>query len=175
MHFVAIDQGLAGVDADAEESLFQRALTIRQALNDLGGVAQSLFGVGLVHQVLRGDWTTALPYFRQALALSEEHGDVLTRSEAHRHVGFYFLVEAGQPDQALHHLRISLDLREDFGDPRWIPSGTLALGQAYLVAGEHAEGVRLLRRAVRQAREGRLHQRRMDQAENALRQAVGRS
>jgi tetratricopeptide (TPR) repeat protein len=171
LHFGAIDQGLEHADADAEEALFQRALTIRRELGDPAGTAESLFGVGLVHQVLRRDWVTAMPYFREALALAEEHGDELTRSEAHRHIGFHHLVNDGQLDEALRHLRSSLDLREQRGDPRWIPSGTLALGQAQLVAGNGAEAVRLLRAAVRQSREAGLRQRRIEQAEDWLRRA----
>ena len=173
MHFTAIDQGLENADADAEESLFQHALAIRRDLDDPAGIAQSLFGVGLVNQVLRRDWVTAAPLFREALALAEQHGDLITRSEAHRHVGFYHLVEEAEDDPAtaVKHLRTSLDLREQHGDPRWIPSGTLALGQASLVAGDAEEGLRLLRRAVEQARAAGLHPRRIEQAEGALRRA----
>jgi tetratricopeptide (TPR) repeat protein len=176
MHFTAIDQGLENADADAEEALFQQALAIRRDLDDPAGIAQSLFGVGLVNQVLRRDWVTAAPLFREALALAEQHGDLVTRSEAHRHVGFYHLVEEVEeeeddPAAAVKHLRTSLDLREQHGDPRWIPSGTLALGQACLVAGDAEEGLRLLRRAVDQARAAGLHPRRIEQAEGALRRA----
>jgi tetratricopeptide (TPR) repeat protein len=171
MHFTAIDRGLEQADADAEESLFQQALAIRRDLDDPAGIAQSLFGVGLVNQVLRRDWAAAAPLFREALALADRHGDLVTRSEAHRHVGFYHLVEEDDPGVAVKHLRASLDLREQYGDPRWVPSGTLALGQACLVAGDPAEGLRLLRLAVQQARAAELHQRRIDQADDALRRA----
>jgi hypothetical protein len=171
MHFTAIDEGLEQADADAEGSLFQEALAIRRDLDDQAGIAQSLFGVGLVNQVLRRDWVTAAPQFREALALAERHGDLVTRSEAHRHVGFYHLVEEDDPGTAVKHLRASLDLREQHGDPRWIPSGTLALGQACLLAGDPAEGLRLLRLAVEQARTAGLHPRRIEQAEGALRRA----
>jgi hypothetical protein len=110
---------------------------------------------------------------REALALAEQHGDLVTRSEAHRHVGFYHLVEAADDDPAIavEHLRTSLDLREQHGDPRWIPSGTLSLGQACLVAGDVEEGLGLLRRAVQQARAAGLHPNRVEQAEGALRRA----
>lgn len=171
MHFQALEQGPEDADADAEESLFAQALEIRREVRDLAGIAESLFGVGLVHQVIRGDWTTAMPHFWESLPLADEHGDALIRSEVHRHIGFYYLVEDMQIDEALRHLRISLDCREELGDPRWIPSGTLALGQAELVAGRQAEAVDRLREAVRQAREAGLHRRRIEQAERWLRQA----
>lgn len=171
MHFRALDAGRDPSGADAEESLFQQALAIRREIQDLAGVAESLFGVGLVHQVLRRDWEAAMPYFREALALAEEHADALTRSEVHRHVGFFYLVEDVQPDRARHHLRVSLEWREQHGDPRWIPSGTLALGQAELAAGRQIEAVHLLREAVRQSREAGLSERRIEQAEDWLRRA----
>lgn len=171
LHFQTLDQGLDKADADAEEALFQQALAIRRDTGDLAGVAGSLFGVGLVHQVLRNDWDAAMPYYWEALSLADEHADEITRSEVHRHVGFYYLVRDVQPDNARHHLLISQQLREEHGDPRWIPSGTLALGQAELRLGNRAQAVRHLREAVRQAREAGLRPRRIEAAEEALRQA----
>jgi len=55
MHFQALDRDREGADPDAEEALFRRALAIWRELGDQGGVAAGLFGVGLVHQVLRRD------------------------------------------------------------------------------------------------------------------------
>jgi len=55
---------------------------------------RGLFGMGLVFQVLRQDWSAAMPYFWQAFGLAEameESGDRYGRSEVHRHVGFYYL------------------------------------------------------------------------------------
>ena len=64
----------------------------------------------------------------------------ITRSEIHRHIGFYHLVDEKRYDEALRYLRISLELREQHGDARWIPSGTLAIGQALLMAGRPGRG-----------------------------------
>lgn len=171
MHFQALDDGPETADADAEEALFRRALEIRRELGDLGGVAGSLFGVGLVHQVLRRDWDAAISYFRQALALADEHADLITRSEVHRHVGFYYMIKEARPDQGLPHLRISLKLRELHGDPRWTVSGIVAVGQAEFVAGEHDEALRHLREAVLLAHQTGLRPRRIEQVEEALRRA----
>lgn len=171
MHFRALDQGRDAAGADAEEALFQQALAIRREIGDQAGVAESLFGVGLVHQVLRRDWDAAMPCFREALALAEAHGDDLLRSEVHRHVGFFSMVKDVEPERAVHHLRISLELRERWGDPRWIPSGKLALGQAELVAGRRPEAIEHLRQAVRLAREAGLRERRIQVAEEWLRRA----
>jgi tetratricopeptide (TPR) repeat protein len=171
MHFQALDHRLRQMDPDGEEALFQQALAISREIGDLGGVAAALFGIGLVRQVLLQDWDTAMPHFREALALADAHGDDITRSEVHRHIGFFYLVSDVQVDKACEHLRISLDLRESLGDPRWIPSGTSALGEAELAAGRHAEGLRYLRAAVRQAREAGLRPHRIEHAEEALREA----
>ncbi len=165
---------VAGSDFDAEEELFRRALAIRQELGDSAGTAQSLFGVGLALQVLRRDWAAAMPYFWQALDLAgalTKSGDLYTYSEIHRHVGFYFLVEDVRPDEAVRHLQISLDLRERLGDPRRIPSALVALGQAELAAGNRQRAVELLSLAVTQARLAGLLPSRIEDAEQALREA----
>jgi tetratricopeptide (TPR) repeat protein len=170
-HFRALGRGSGEADADAEEALFQQALAIRRDIGDLAGTAESLFGIGLVHQVLRRDWDAAMPYFRQAMALADEHGDDLTRSEVHRHVGFFYLVKDVQPEKAVRHLRISLQLRERLGDSRWTPGVTLALGQAELVAGMNFEAIHHLRLALTQARQAGLRGHSAEEAEEWLRRA----
>lgn len=175
MHWKALESRVDGqfrnADPDAEEALFQRALDIRRSLDDRAGIAASLFGVGLVRQVLNGDPAGAIGLFREALPLAEEHGDLITRSEIHRHIGFYHLVDEKDYDEALRYLRISLELRRQHGDPRWIPSGTLALGQAYVMADRPAEAVEYLRTAVEESRAAGLLRQRVEQAEAWLARA----
>jgi len=81
MHWRAIDSIVDGQvresDPDAEEALFQRALDIRRTLRDQAGIAASLFGVGLVRQVLRHDWHSAIDLFRSALPLAEDLVNVI--------------------------------------------------------------------------------------------------
>jgi tetratricopeptide (TPR) repeat protein len=140
------------------------------------GTAQALFGLGLVFQVLHNDWMTAMPYFWQALDLvskPDTAADPYLRSEVHRHVGFYFLVEDVRPPEAVRHLQLSLDLREELADPRRIPSGLQALGLAELNAGNRDRAVELLTRAVAEARAAGLSQQRIEDAEQDLRQATG--
>jgi tetratricopeptide (TPR) repeat protein len=140
------------------------------------GTAQALFGLGLVFQVLHSDWMTAMPYFWQALDLvtkPDAAADLYLRSEVHRHVGFYFLVEDVRPPEAVRHLQLSLDLREELADPRRIPSGLQALGLAELNAGNRDRAVELLTRAVAEARAGGLSQQRIEDAEQDLREASG--
>jgi tetratricopeptide (TPR) repeat protein len=163
-----------GADADAEEKLFRQALFIWQELGDHAGTARSTFGVGLVFQVLHDEWPSAMPYFWQALeesAALEAGGDLYARSEIHRHVGFYYHVEDVSPGEAVRHLQISLDLREELGDPRLVPSALVALGEAELAAGNSQRAVELLTRAVDNARAAGLLQHRIEDAERALREA----
>ena len=124
-----------------------------------------------MRQVLNSDSAAAIGLYREALALAEKHGDLITRSEIHRHIGFYHLVDEENYDEALRQLRISLELRRRHGDPRWIPSGTLALGQAYVMAGRPAEAVAYLRTALDDSRAAGLHQQRVEQAETWLARA----
>jgi tetratricopeptide (TPR) repeat protein len=140
----------------------------------LAGIAQSLFGLGLVFQVLRGDWKSAIPRFWRALEIVEEIGDaadLYTRSEVHRHVGFYYLVEDVRLDLAVRHLQRSLELREQLGDPRVIPSGLVALGEAEVDAGRLDRAVELLEEAVLTARQADLLAERVKDAERALQDA----
>lgn len=159
---------------DAEERMFRQALTFWQQLGEPVGTAQSLFGLGLVFQVLHSDWMTAMPYYWQALGLvsnPDAKADIYLRSEVHRHVGFYFLVEAVQPAEAVRHLQISLDLREELGDQRRTPSGLVALAQAELESGGRDRAIGLLRRAVAEARAAGLMPERIKDAEGALAEA----
>lgn len=177
LHYRAIDGGAAGLAElpppaiAAEAALFARALDLRRAIGDRAGVAESLFGTGLVHQVLRGDWDAAMPYFREALAEADAHGDLYTRSEAYRHVGFFHLVVTEDAAAAVEHLRRSLDLRAELGDPRLLASASLSLGQALLVAGRRDEGLAALRDAVARAAAAGLRASWADGAADWLRRA----
>ena len=171
MHFRALDDDPARADSAGEEALFQQALTIRRDIGDPAGTAESLFGLGLVHQVLREDWDAAMPYYWEALDLAERYGDLLLRSEVHRHVGFYYAISDLQSDKALEHLRISHELRAELGDPRWIPGGTVALGIAELADGLRERGLAHVREAVVQAREAGLSAPRVSWMEQFLEKA----
>ncbi|HEY2505612.1 MAG TPA: tetratricopeptide repeat protein [Streptosporangiaceae bacterium] len=179
LHYDSITKLMTGeepdrADVDAEERLFRQALAHWQGTGNHADSAQSLFGLGLVYQVLHRDWMTAMPYYWQALDLvtkPDSGADLYLRSEVHRHVGFYFHYEAGQPAEAVRHLQLSLDLREELGDPRRIPSGLVALGEAELAAGNRDRAVELLRRAVAQARGAGLTSARIEATEQALREA----
>ena len=164
----------ADVDVAAEEELMRRALAIWEEIGDPAGTARALFGVGLVFQVLRRDWAAAMRYFWQSFGLAEaveESGDLYGRSEIHRHLGFYYLVEDVRPVEAVRQLGHSLALREKLGDPRRIPSALVALGEAEMAAGNPQRAVELLSRALMLARQADLQPWRIQDAEQSLRKA----
>jgi len=164
----------ADEDVAAEEELMRRALASWLDIGDPAGTARALFGVGLVFQVLRRDWDGAMRYFWPAFGLAEameESGDLYGRSEIHRHLGFYYLVEDVRPREAVRQLGYSLALREKLGDPRRIPSALVALGEAEMIAGDLQHAVELLRRALTLARQADLQPWRIQDAERALGEA----
>jgi len=105
------------------------------------------------------------------VALADRYGNALIRSECHRHIGFYYASEDIQPEQALRHLRTSLELRQQWGDPRWRPSATFAVGMAELAGGMRADGIDHLRQALQESRDARLSERRIKSGESWLHRA----
>lgn len=171
LHYQALDDDQGASNADAEEALFRQALAIQREIGDSAGVAESLFGVGLVHQVLRQDWASAMPFYREALPLADQHADAYVRSECYRHLGFYYFAEEHDADAALEHLQTSLRLREEWGDTRSTASGMLSIGQIELLAGRHADAAAHLRAALEQLERAGVGGRRAATAREWLRRA----
>ena len=132
----------ADPDVAAEEQLFRAALAQAEQAGHAAATAQSLFGLGLVFQVLRRDWNDGNAVLLAGAGAWSRAPDTQAgpylRSEVHRHLGFYFGYEDVQPAEAVRHLQISLDLREGLGEPRYLPSALVALGEVELSAG-HAD------------------------------------
>jgi hypothetical protein len=168
------DEALAEADVAGEEDLMHRALAAWAETGNAAGTARALFGVGLVFQVLRGDWDAGMRYLWPAFGLAEaveESGDLYAASEIHRHVGFYYLHKDVRPAEAVRRLGHSLALRERLDDLRRLPSALVALGQAELAAGEPRRAAGQLYRAVELARAGGLLPWRVADAERALAEA----
>jgi tetratricopeptide (TPR) repeat protein len=94
-----------------EMELFDQALAIRREIGDEPGVAESLFHVGLVHQVVRGDHSTARPLFEESYARA---ADDVTASYALRHIAFCD-DEAGDAASAERRHEEALELRRRAG------------------------------------------------------------
>lgn len=161
-------------EIDAEERPFGQALAAWHAADQRAAAAQALPGLGLVHQVLHSDWTSATPYFWQAPELVDANDadtGLYPRSEVHRHVGSCFLAADEQPAEAVRHMQLSLALHGQLGNPHRIPSGQVALAQAELAAGHRDRAIEPLRGAVLQTREAGLLAQRIQDAERALQEA----
>ena len=176
LHYRNITRLMDGVepepaDVAGEPERFAEALAAYERLRDEAGIARAVFGLGLFEQVLHEDWDAAMPHYRRCESLIpalEAAGDLYTRSEIHRHLGFYHLVADRQPAAAVEHLQISLDLREQQGEPRRVPSGLVALGWAERENGNPRRAALLLRRAVELARAHGLLAARIADAEQEL-------
>jgi tetratricopeptide (TPR) repeat protein len=94
-----------------ELELFERALELRRDLGDMNAFAESLFHVGLVHQVVRGDNETSRPFFESSYGAAT---DPVTRSYALRHIAFCEDA-AGDEAAAERHHEEALELRREAG------------------------------------------------------------
>ena len=121
LHFRAIElppEERSAIDPSDEQELFEHALATRREIEDVEGIAESLFQLGLVQQVLHRDLEAGSPYVREALELIEElpDADPLLRSEIHRHVGFDLLLREERHEPAIAHLEASLELRRGLAE-----------------------------------------------------------
>jgi tetratricopeptide (TPR) repeat protein len=135
-----------GEEPPGELAAFEEALELRRRCRDRAGEAESLFDVGLVHQVVRGDSPASEPWFRESYELARELGDRLLMSYSIRHLGFDHW-EAERWAEAEAALVESLRLREEVG---WIPgigAALLALGELARERGRQEEALAHLARA----------------------------
>jgi len=143
-------------DLTGSDELFRQALAIRAPRGDSGGLSESHFHVGLVHQ-MRGERDAAQTEFETSLAIAERLRDELRMSYALRHLGY--LAELRRDWAAAEDgYRRSLELREKAG------SGTGAGVAAALVTlaelryqrhGDAEKALGLLARAHDRAKEVR--------------------
>lgn len=133
-----------------ELELFQRAAKLYRQFGDLASEADANFWIGTVHQVIRNDSATAVPFFELAETLAVKAGDDLTLSYAVRHLGFAAL-EADKLDDAEGLLRQSLELRRKVGFERGIAPALIALAEVARAAGRNAEAENLFDEAAESA------------------------
>ncbi|WP_329084908.1 tetratricopeptide repeat protein [Streptosporangium sp. NBC_01469] len=122
-----------GNEDPREPALFERAVELYRTLGDLRGEGESLFWVGIFHQVVRGDHETAVPIFERSHELAARAGDKLTMSYALRHLGTAEHA-AGRLETARERLEESARLRRELG---FLP-GVAAnmVGLIYIAAAE---------------------------------------
>ncbi len=116
-----------------ELSLFERAAQLHQMLGDVRGLAESLFWVGIFHQVVRHDNDAAVPAFERSHELAAQLGDLRILSYVLRHLGIAEHA-AGRLNKARELLEESTRLRHQLG----LLPGVAAnlVGLAYIAAAQ---------------------------------------
>ncbi|MEU1748245.1 tetratricopeptide repeat protein [Micromonospora arida] len=127
------DAGSSPTEDPAELPLFERALELYRALGDPRGEAEALFWIGCLHQFIRRDDETAVPYLERSCRLAAQTGDKPTRSEALRHLGIAAHA-AGRLDEARERLEESTRLRREVGALAGVASNMVGL--AYIAAAQ---------------------------------------
>jgi tetratricopeptide (TPR) repeat protein len=135
------------VEDPRELPLFERAAELYRALGDARGEGESLFWIGIVHQVVRDDGETAVPLFDRARALAEQAGDRLTLSYALRHLGFAEHV-AGNLDAARDRFEESTRLRREIGFSPGVAANLVGLIYIAAAQGRRQDALELADEAV---------------------------
>jgi len=123
----------SAVEDPAELPLFERATELYRALGDVRGEAEGLFWIGCLHQFVRRDNETAVPFLERSCRLAVQVGDKPTESEALRHLGIAAHA-AGRLDEARERLEESSLLRRETGSLPGVASNMVGL--AYIAAAQ---------------------------------------
>jgi tetratricopeptide (TPR) repeat protein len=126
--------------------LFERAAELYQMLGDVRGEGESLFWIGIFHQVVRHDDGTAVPAFQHSHDLAEQAGDKLTLSYALRHLGIAAHA-AGRLDAARELLEESVRLRREIGFLPGVAANLVGLTYIAVAQGRRDEAHALLEEA----------------------------
>jgi tetratricopeptide (TPR) repeat protein len=139
-------------DLTGSDQLFRQALAIREPRGDSGGLAESHFHIGLVHQ-MRGEGDAAQKQFEISLAIAERIRDELRMSYALRHLGY--MAEARRDwATAEDCYRRSLELREKVGFGAGVAAAMVTLAEIrYARHGDAEQALGLLARAHERAAE----------------------
>ena len=149
---VAFLQNRDGGEPPGEMQFFERALAIRRKLGDERDIAESLFHVGLVHQVVRGDSPKSVPWFEESYERARRAGDEILMSYSVRHLAFAHAMD-GDHERAGRAFQESLELRERAGWIAGVPPAQLALAEHLAETGWADEGRALAETACTTLRE----------------------
>lgn len=122
-------------EPENELAFFQRGLELRKKGGTTAQVAESLFHVGIVYDVIRKDYEQALQYHQAAYDLACEADDKVTASYAIRHIGFAHAA-AKDWEAAKRALTESLQLREAAGFTPGIAFAVAALAHLDMIQGD---------------------------------------
>lgn len=135
-------------DYDAPLRHFERALALRRAARDTGGIVEGLFRVGLIHE-RKDEGERSIALYNEALRVAGS-GYPLPRSYVARHVGYQHL-RRGDLDRAMAYLRESHELRERIGFVLLRPPSVAALAEVYRRQGNYAEARAYAERSLAEA------------------------
>lgn len=134
-------------DEDPHElALFERAEQLYQTLGDVRGEGESLFWVGIFHQVVRHDNDAAVPVLDRSYELASQVGDTLTVSYALRHLGIAEHA-AGRLDAARERLEESVRLRREIGFLSGVAANLVGLAYISAAQGRRDEALALVEEA----------------------------
>ena len=110
-------------EPEQEMDFFKLGLDLRKEHGSSSHIAESVFHIGLVHDVVRQEYDKALPYHQEAYKLAMEADEKLTMSYAIRHIGFTKLANEDIAG-ATEAFTESLELRQSI---RFVPGVAFAL------------------------------------------------
>jgi tetratricopeptide (TPR) repeat protein len=124
---------------------FEEALTLRQASDDLRGIAEGLFGIGIVFQNKIGatedGQRKAFECFQESYRLAEQGGYASERAHAARHLA-YLWTRRGDSDRALAYNLEFLKVNEELGFKPVLPPAYTMVGFAHLMRNQLDEAAR---------------------------------
>lgn len=129
-----------------EQASLESAEALFRGVGDDRGHGESLFWLGVFHQVVRRDPQKALPFLEQARDNARRTGDRATAAYALRHLGIGEHM-AGRLDTARGLLEQSCRLREDLGFDAGVAANLVGLAYISTAQGDAADARRLLDRA----------------------------
>jgi tetratricopeptide (TPR) repeat protein len=139
---------LAEGDYDRPLGHFKRALALRRTAGDTGGIVESMFRVGLIHE-RRDESAQAVAIYEEAMRLAGT-GYPLERSNLARHLAYQYQGR-GDLDRALELFTQSLELRERAGFALTRPSALTSIGDLHRHKGDYAMALEYGQRALAEA------------------------
>lgn len=136
-----------GKEDPAELALFERAARLYRALGDVRGEGESLFWIGIFHQVVRQDNGTAVPVLERSRELAAQTGDKVTMSYVLRHLGVAEHV-AGRLGPARERLEESVRLRRELGFRPGVAANLIGLAYITAAEGRRDEALKVLDEAA---------------------------
>ncbi|MEM7116794.1 MAG: hypothetical protein AAF614_30460 [Chloroflexota bacterium] len=142
-HYLAGDRSAEPPD---ELDHFETGLRLRRQGGTAVQVAESLFHVGLVYDVIRRDYDQAAVYHQQAYDMATEVGEKVIASYAIRHLGFAHMAAKAYMS-AKDALEESLRLREEAGFVPGAAFSIIALAHWYMTNDDKTAALAKLKQA----------------------------